>query len=154
MGLSHLYPSQVSPKRSGKRQVMSPTDAHLPMPSITVFHTTAAALLLFLLLISFEGPSGNSTVNISCYQLWLFRGICPPGFCLAEPQVHRGQPCCLSCLHHCLFALHTFLAQLSNKPFLFSYFYSCKHCILHLVSSSNPRCSLLGSLRGVEEEEE
>ena len=60
--------------------------------------------------------------TVSCYQLWLFRGICPPGFCLAEPQVHRGQPCCLSCLHHCLFALHTFLAQLSNKPFLFSQF--------------------------------
>ena len=44
-----------APNRSGKQQVMNPIDAHLPtVPSIIVFCTTAAALSIFLLFISFE----------------------------------------------------------------------------------------------------
>ena len=76
--------------------------------------------------------------------------ICPPGFCLAEPQVHRGQPCCLSFSHHCRFALHTFLAQLSNKPFLSSLIFSCIASIASCILS--PLLTLVfppGSLWGV-----
>ena len=51
MELFHLLPSWVHPKGPRKRQVMNPKVAHLPIgPSSPLLTTTAAAILLFILL--------------------------------------------------------------------------------------------------------
>ena len=143
---------------SRKRQVMSPTDAHLPLPllpSILLLQLTVMTIF-FLMLLSTEGSFGNA-ITVSLLPMALTRTFCLRQAMLTgshEFQSERSGPetdtdlCqCLS-LHHCLCALHTFLAQLQTKPFLFSQF------TLASIAALASRLSLTlayppGSLRGV-----
>ena len=134
---------------SRKRQVMSPT-AHLPTLPPYLYAPITVATLSCLLFVH-EGSTGNLPDNVSTEDRELRRTSCLPQFCLAEPQVHMAQlfsgfrsnteividlcPFCLS-LRHCLFAFHTFLAQLQTKPFLLSLIFSCIASFASCITSS------------------
>ena len=144
---------------SRNRQVMSP-NAHLPMRLLfSSFNTDRSILSILLLLLLLNLIHGNVPVTVSLLPIAtaLTRTFCLSQAVLTgshEFQSWRSGPetdtdlCqCLS-LHHCLCALHTFLAQLQTKPFLFSQF------TLASIASLASRLSLTlafppGSLRGV-----
>ena len=128
------------------RQVMSPTDAHLPLPllpSILLLQLTVMTIF-FLILLSTEGSFGNA-IAVSLLPMALTKTFCLSQAMLTgshEFQSKRSGPendsdlCqCLS-LPYCQTGTCTFtflLAQLQTKPFLFSHF--ALACIASLASS-------------------
>ena len=114
------------------QQVMSPTTAHLPSRPFTL-HSTLRTHFLINCLLLLGLSSGMSPVTVSLLPIAM--AITVADFCQ-----------CLS-LHHCHCRTFTLLlAQLSNKPFLFSLIFSCMaSCISSLMQLAFPS----GSQKGV-----
>ena len=134
---------------------MSP-NAYLPTLPPYLYTPITVATLAFLLFV-LGGSTGNLPVTVSLlpFTTVLTRTSClgqtvPIGGCKlhsdrSSPEFDTDLCQCLSlpCLH-C--NSHTFLAQLSNKPFLFSLIFSCiASCISSLMQLAFPS----GSQKGV-----
>ena len=138
---------------SGIRQVMSPTDAHLPLPllpSILLLQLTVMTIF-FLILLSTEGSFGNA-ITVSLLPMALTRTFCLSQAMLTgsrEFQSERSGPendtdlCqCLSLPHchtgTCTFTL--FLAQFIFQTVSLNFScIACISCILHHLFSTNSR---------------
>ena len=163
-----LYPMVLGSLLLGSRnrQVMSPTDAHLPLPllpSILLLQLTVMTIF-FLILLSTEGSFGNAITVSLLPTMVLTRTSClgqtiPIGGCklLSEgsgPELDTDlcQFLSMNCAlvtHH--FA-HTF-GSIFAKQTVFLFIFSCIASISCVTSFSSVHLTLefpLGSHRGVE----